>query len=292
VRRAALIAAAAVALAGCGGGAGPEEARDLIDRGFATDVRSGVFSASAELRLSGLGALAGPLRLSLEGPFEGGSPATLPAMDLEVRVSGMGQRFAGRLVMTPENGWVEYDGTTYEAGEALWAELRRMIETQAGEPMTLAELGLHPHRWLDDLETEGDEEVAGDDTTKVTGTVDLGVLLREGNRLSPEAPLPPGTLRQVEAAFEEVRFEAWIGDDDIWRRVSVETEFEIPEGLRESAEGVAGGRLSFEMGLDDPNEPVEIEGLGDGRPVDELLRRLGIPPEALFGPGFAQPTPG
>jgi hypothetical protein len=290
VRRAALIAV--VALSGCGGGGSPEEARDLIDRGFATDVRSGLFSASAEVHLSGLGALAGPLRFSVEGPFEGGSSTTLPAMDVEVRVSGMGQKFAGRLVMTRENGWVEYDGTTYEAGETLWAELRRMIETQGSGPMTLAEMGLHPHRWLDDLETEGDEEVAGDETTKLTGTIDLGVLLREANRLSPDGPLPPGTLRQVDDAFDEVRFEAWIGDDDIWRRVSVETEFEIPEALRDSAEGVSGGRLSLEMALQDPNEPAEIEGLGDGRPVDELLRRLGIPPEALLGPGFAQPTPG
>ena len=290
MRRAALIAT--LALAGCGGGGSSEEARDLIDRGFATDVRSGEFSAKAELRLSGLGALAGPLRLSMEGPFEGGSSTTLPAMDLAVRASGMGQGFAGRLVLTRENAWVEYGGTTYEAGEALWEELRRTIETQPGEPMTLAELGLHPHRWLDDLETEGDEEVGGDNATKVGGTVDLGVLLRELSRLSPGGPLPPGTLRQVEDAFEEVRFEAWIGDDDIWRRVSVETKFEVPEELRDSAEGIAGGRLSLELGLDDPNEPVEIEGLGDGRPVDELLRRLGIPPEALLGPGFAQPTPG
>lgn len=285
MRRAALIAA--VALAGCGGGGSAGEARDLLDRGFATDVQSGVLSASAELRLSGLGALAGPLRLRVEGPFEGGGSTTLPDMDLEVLASGMGQSFAGRLVTTRENAWVEYDGTTYDAGE-----LRRTIETQEAEPMTLAELGLHPHRWLDDLETEGDEEVGGDDTTKVTGTVDVGVLLREMNRLSPGGPLAPGTLRQLEAAFEEVRFEAWIGADDIWRRISVETEFEIPEELRDSAEGIAGGRLSLDLGLDDPNKPVEIEGLGDGRPVDELLRRLGIPPEALLGPGFAQPTPG
>jgi hypothetical protein len=285
VRRAALIAA--VALAGCGNGGSAEDARDLLDRGFATDVRSGVLSASAELRLSGLGALAGPLRLRMEGPFEGGGSTSVPDMDLEVRASGLGQSFAGRLVTTRENAWVQYDGTTYDAGE-----LRRTIETQEAEPMTLAELGLHPHSWLDDLETEGDEKVAGDDTTKVTGTVDLGALLREAARLSPEGPLPPGTLRRLESAFEEVRFEAWIGEDDIWRRISVETEFEIPEELRDSAEGVAGGRLSFEIGLDVPNEPVEIEGLGDGRPVDELLRRLGIPPEALLGPGFAQPTPG
>jgi hypothetical protein len=289
VRRAALIAV--VALAGCGGG-DQEEARDLIDRGFATDVRSGVFSASAEVQLSGLGALAGPLRLSLEGPFEGGSPTTLPEMDLEARVSGMGQRFAGRLVLTGDNGWVEYDGTTYEAGEALWAELRRAIEPQAGEAVTLAEMGLHPHRWLDDLDTEGDEELAGAETTKVSGTLDLGVLLREANRMQPGAALPQSTLRQVDDAFDEVGFEAWIGEDDIWRRVRVETEFRIPEALRESAGGVSGGRLSIEMGLEDPNEPVEIEAPGDGRPLDELLSRLGIPPEALLGPGFAQPSPG
>jgi hypothetical protein len=290
VRRAALIAV--VALAGCGGGGSPDEARDLIDRGFATDVRSGEFSASAEIQLSGLGALAGPLRFRLEGPFQGGSSTTLPDMDLEVRASGMGQSFAGRFVMTRANAWVEYEGTTYEAGEAVRADLQRTIEARGDEPMTLAEMGLHPHRWLDDLETEGGEEVAGDDTTKVTGTLDLGVLLREMNRFSPEGPLPPATLRQVEEAFEEVRFAAWIGEDDIWRRVSVETRFEFPEELRDSAEGISGGRLSLEMRLDDPNEPVEIEGLGDGRPLDELLRRLGIPPEALLGPGFAQPAPG
>jgi hypothetical protein len=290
VRRAALIAA--VALAGCGGGDSPEAARDLIDRGFATDVRSGKFSAGGELRLSGLGALAGPLRFTMEGPFQGGSSTTLPEMDLEVRASGMGRNFAGRLVITRENAWVVYEGTTYQAGAALWADLQRAIETHGDEPMTLAEMGLHPHRWLDDLETEGEEEVAGDDTTKVTGTLDLGVLLREMNRFSPDGPLPPATLRQVEEAFGEVRFEAWIGEDDIWRQVSVETAFEFPEELRDSAEGISGGRLSFEMGLDDPNEPVEIEGLDGGRPIDELLRRLGIPPEALLGPGFAQPSPG
>jgi hypothetical protein len=290
VRRTALIAA--IALAGCGGGGSEDEARDLIDRGFSTDVRSGVFSADMEFQLTGLAALAGPLRLTMEGEFEGGSSTTLPEMDFEVRATGMGQDFAGRLVMTRENAWVEYEGTTYEAGGALWADLLETIEMQADEPMTLAELGVHPRRWLEDLETDGEEEVAGVDTTKVTGTLDLSVMLRELNRLPPGGSLPPRTLRQVERAFEEVSFEAWIGDDDIWRRITVETRFEIPEELRDSAEGISGGRLSLDMGLEDPNEPVEVEGLGDGRPVDELLRRFGIPPEALLGPGFAQPSPG
>jgi hypothetical protein len=290
VRRAALIVV--VVLAGCGGGGDPEEARDLLNRGFSTDVRSGVFSASAEFRLSGLGALAGPLRFTLEGPFDVSSASTLPAADIKARATGMGQSFSGRLVTTSENGWVQYEGTTYEAGEALWAELRRTLEQQGGGPMTLAEIGLHPNRWVEDLEMDGEEEVDGEQTSKVTGTVDLRVLMREGSRLSAEGQVPPGTLRLIDDMFKEVRFEAWIGEDDIWRRVSVETEFEVPEDLRESSEGVAGGELSFEIALKDPNEPVEIEGLADGRPIDELLRRFGIPPETLLGPGFAQPSPG
>ncbi len=59
-------------------------------------MRTGEFSASAELRLSGLGALAGPFRFTLEGPFQGGSSTTLPDMDLEARAAGIGQDFAGR----------------------------------------------------------------------------------------------------------------------------------------------------------------------------------------------------
>jgi hypothetical protein len=37
---------------------------------------------------------------------------------------------------------------------------------------------------------------------------------------------------------------------------------------------------------------VEIEGPAEARPIEELLRQLGIPPELLLGPGFAQPSPG
>jgi hypothetical protein len=293
VRRAALtLLAAALLAAGCGGGS-DEEAGDLLERGFATDVRSGVLSVEAEVRLSGIAAVAGPLQLTMEGPFEGGGPTELPDMEMDVRVSGMGQDFAGRALLTQENLWVEYGRTTYEAGEELWAEVRRAIEQQgAGRPRTFAEAGADPLAWVEDLETEGGEEVAGAQTTKVTGTVDVEAMLRDVNRLSPDRQVPESALRGVEDLLHDVEFEAWIGEDDIWRRISAESEFEVPEEERDSAGGLSGGRISFEMELDDPNEPVEIEEPAEARPIDELLRRLGIPPESLLGPGFATPTPG
>ena len=46
------------------------------------------------------------------------------------------------------------------------------------------------------------------------------------------------------------------------------------------------------MTLQAPNEPVSIESPGEGRPISDLLRALGVPPEALLGPGLAVPAPG
>ena len=292
MRRAALIAA--VALAGCGGG-NDEEAGGLLERGFSTDVRSGVASVDAELDLEGIDGIEGPLRLALEGPFEvaGGDPTDLPDLDMDFRASGAGQEFTGRVVLTRENAWVEYGGSTYEVGEELWTQVRRALDEQGqGQPETFAEAGLDPLDWVDGAEVEGEERVSGVRTTKVSGTLDIEAVLRDSNELSGGERLPESTLGDVEDVIEDVEFEAWIGADDIWRRLATEAALDVPEEERDSVGGLERGSLSLEVELDEPNEPVEIEEPQDARPLDELLRRLGVPPEVLLGPGFAQPSPG
>jgi hypothetical protein len=298
VRRAAslLLAALALAAAGCGGdggGAGnDEEATDLLERGFATDVDTGVLALDAEVELRGVDRLDGPLRLKLDGPFRAaGSPTEMPDADMDVRASGAGQDFEGRVVLTRENAWIEFRGVTYEVGEELWARALEALEEQdQGGPRSFREAGVDPLDWLDGVETEGDEDVAGVPTTKVTGSLDVEQMLRDFNRLStdPGAQIP----ENADEFVGDVDFEAWIGEDGIWRRITAETEFNVPEEERDSVGGLEGGRVSLEVELDEPNEPVEIEGPSEARPIDELLRRLGIPPQLLLGPGFAVPTPG
>jgi hypothetical protein len=295
MRRAALVAA--LALAGCGGGddgggGKSQSAMRLLDRGFATDVDSGVVTLEAELEVEG-GQVEGPFRLELEGPFRStGGPTTMPELDFAFRATGAGQEFGGRVIATRENSWVEYEGESYEVGEEFWSRLLESLENPPpGEPETFAEAGVDPLDWVRDVEEAGEEEVGGVATTRVTGRLDPGRMLRDSNRL-PGARLPDEDIRQVDEALGEVDFEAWIGADDIWRRVLVETDFDVPEKDRDAFGGLRGGSLSFDLRLDDPNEPVEIEGPTEARPIDELLRRLGIPPEALLGPGFTQPTPG
>jgi hypothetical protein len=292
VRRAALIAA--VALAGCGGG-NDEEAADLLERGFSTDVQSGYATVDAELELEGIEGFEGPLRMRLDGAFEvaGGDPTELPNLEMDFQLSGAGREASGLLVLTQSNAWVEYGGTEYEVGEELWARARQAYRAQSqGQPLTFAEAGMDPLDWVNDAEVEGEERVSGVRVTRVSGTLDVEAMLRDSNELAGSQALPDSVLGDVEDVIDDVEFEAWIGADDIWRRVATEASFEVPEKERDAVGGLEGGNLALELELDRPNEPVEMPAPSDPRPIDELLRRLGIPPEALLGPGFAQPAPG
>jgi hypothetical protein len=296
LRAAAICLALFALLAGsCGGddgGGGDESATELLDRGFATDVDTGRLTFEAEVTLNGVPRLGGPLRLELEGPFRSRGPTRLPDLDMSFRATGMGAGVEGQLVLLPENAWIEYGGETYEVGEELWSRVKEAFDDGEG-PGTFAEAKLDPLDWVEDLETGGEREVGGVRATEVTGKLDVERMLDafndvagKGERLSRE------TLDQIDDYVRPVEFAAWIGEDDIWRRVTAEVDFVVPEGQRDSVGGLSGGHLSLDMLLEDPNEPVEIEGRDSGRPISELLSELGIPPESLLGPGFAVPEPG
>jgi hypothetical protein len=295
VRRAAPALIAAAALAGCGGSGAGEEATALLERGFATDVDTGVLTLETEIELEGSEEVDGPLRFTLEGPFRAAdAPTGVPDLDMDFRASGAGQELDGRVVVTRENAWVEFRGTTYEVGEELWARLIEALRAQPQGPESLREAGIDPLDWVEDAEREGEEKLGGTATTKVRATLDVERILRDFNELVPESGgrIPEGAIEEIDDVVEDVDFEAWIGEDDIWRRVASEVEFDVPENRRDEVGGLEGGSVSLDVELDDPNEPVDIEGPAEGRPIDELLRRLGIPPQLFLGPGFSAPSPG
>lgn len=296
MRRLLLLVLAALALvaAGCGGdeGGGAQEAKDLLKRGFSTDVDSGQISMAVEVQLEGSEAADGVFRLELSGPFRSRGPTQVPDADFDFEASGQGVNLEGGLVLLPENAWIEFGGETYELGEELWSSLRESASTgQSADPFGKA--GVKPLDWVTGTDTEEGEELSGTATTKVTGQLDVAAMLRDLNRLSPEdAALPPETVDQIDEAIGPVAFEAWIGEDDIWRRVSSTTKFTVPEAQRPGVAGVAGGRVSLKMTLAAPNEQVSIESPGPGSPISDLLRNFGIAPESLLGPGFEAPAPG
>lgn len=288
-----LTLALALAAAGCGGDEGAARGADeLLKRGFSTDVDSGDINVEMELKLEGQQGSDGTFRLELSGPFRSRGPTKMPDADLDFSASGQGINLEGGVVLLPENAWIEFGGETYEVGEELWSRAKESLNTGGGQE-TFADAGVKPLDWIKGAETGEGEEIAGTETTKVTGELDVPAMLADFNRLSPDSTaMPPGTLDHIEEAIGPVQFEAWIGEDDIWRRVSAQTSFTVAEGQRQGAGGIEGGLVSLDMTLATPNEEVSIDSPGAGRPISELLRALGVPPEALLGPGFEVPEPG
>jgi hypothetical protein len=290
-----LLLAFGLIMAGCGsndGGGGDQGANKLLERGFSTDVDSGEIRMELELEVDGVEGADGPFRLELSGPFRSRGPTEMPDVDVELSASGQGASFEGRVVLLPRNAWIEYGGETYEVGQELWARAQESLNRDGG-PETFGEADVDPLDWVKDSAAVDTAEVSGTRTTQVTGELDVGSMLRDFNRLSPgSSAIPRRTLDQIDDSIDAVEFAAWIGDDDIWRRISSETRFRVPEEQREGTGGIEGGRISLDMTLAAPNEPVSIEGPGDGRPISELLRALGIPPQVLLGPGFEVPEPG
>jgi hypothetical protein len=279
---------------GCGGdeGSAGEDADALLKRGFSTDVDSGRMSLNLDLSVEGVKGADGPFRLELSGPFRSRGPTKLPDVDMDFTASGQGVNFEGRVVLLPENAWVEFGGDTYEVGQELWGRAQDSLNREGG-PKTFGDAGVNPLKWVKDPETGDTEEISGTEATEVTGELDVAAMLRDFNRLSPNSSaLPPATLDQIDEAVGPVEFKAWIGDDDIWRKLSSEATFTVPDDQRRGASGLEGGKISLDMTLAAPNEPVSIESPGEGRPISDLLRALGVPPEALLGPGLAVPAPG
>jgi hypothetical protein len=295
MRAFALLLALGLIVASCGGnddGGADQDADRLLERGFSTDVDSGEIRMEMEVEVDGVEGADGPFRLELSGPFRSRGPTQMPDVDVELSASGQGASFEGRAVLLPRNAWIEYGGETYEVGHELWTRAQQSLNRDGG-PEIFAQANVDPLDWIEDAETGDTAEVSGMESTKVAGELDVAAVLRDFSNLSPDsAAIPRRTLDQIDDSIDAVEFAVWIGDDDIWRRISSETSFTVPEEQRQGTGGIEGGRISLDMTLAAPNEPVSIEGPGDGRPISELLRALGIPPQLLLGPGVEVPEPG
>jgi hypothetical protein len=303
-RLAALLAAAALATvpAACGGDGGGSgggaSAEQLLERASKQTAKSADVKFELEASLNGGTDLEGPVKLTFSGPYRSNGPKTLPDLDWKLHAEGDGQRFDARVVTTRDNAWVEYEGQTYEVGEQLISSLGAQLQRQQAEPQELRSLGAGG--WIDDPEVE-DAEVGGVPTRRVSGDVDVRrvlesvdeVLQKSATAGQPVPRLTEQTIDEVDDAVETAHVATDVGrDDGILRRTTMEVAFEVPEARRESADGLEGGdvRLLFEQS--DVNGDQRVEPPSGARPISELLRGFGIPPEALLGPGFTPQSPG
>lgn len=287
-----VVVLAAFALNACGDeGSAREGDRDpeaLVARGLATDVTSGEFAMTMQLTLEG--GPVGSVELELDGPFDEYNAATLPSADFAFTAELDEQAVTGKVVMLPDNAYVVVNGDPFEVGRESWTKLQRTLRDEEG-PKTFEQAEVDPLEWVSDLELEGRQRLAGAQTTKVDGRLDLDAVLAGYNALGdPDARLSEDQIEGIQDAVGETDFSVSIGDDGIWRRLSTTVPFTIPEDQRALLGGIERGELQLDMELDHPNEPQRIEAPpGDPEPIANLLHELGVPADAF---GIAPPAAG
>jgi hypothetical protein len=305
----ATVAALAVAFAACGGGGGSdsgssEDPQKVIDASTLEGVKSGNLDLS--LSVKSTGDESGNIDLSLSGPFQAGAKNELPEADMKIKADGEAEGekiyFEGGVTLLSDRAYIGYEGDEYEVDPTTFgfvksgfeqAQQESVGEGAEGEACQAAAAGLTPADFIDNLKSEGSQEVEGTSTTEVSGdlnvkgAIDQIIKLSEDpsckSQLEMAGPLPLGELEaaegELESAVKTAHASVYVGDDNIIRKVSAEATIE-PKGSGEKVE------ISFDISLGNVNEKQSISAPSNAKPLEQLFQQIGVNPlELLEGGG-------
>lgn len=305
----AAVAALATGLVACGGDdGGDESSRQVLNGATLKGVKSGNLDVTLNVQAEGDGG--GDLDVELSGPFQGRENEQLPLFDMSATVSGTmdGEDvdFDGGLTLTRDGAFVSYAGDAYRVNQEIFDSLQARFGEAAQLP---SEEGtgdnvdqacrekveqLDVSDFMSDLSNEGTEEVGGVETTHVSGDLDVekGVNALVGIATDSacrgqlgSTPVPPvDSIGEFRDAIQSAGVDLYVAEDGIIRRVSATVAVEPPE----SGSGPSSADLSIDVTLSDVNQAQVIRAPADAKPLDRLLRQLGVDTallDALSGSG-------
>lgn len=284
------VAVPAVTVSACGG---EESAEDLLSETFGPDkpIRSGKLAVRANLNLVGVEGLSGPVALTLSGPFQSSGAGKLPNFDLSADLTAGGQTLQLGAVSTGEKGFVKLQGVPFDIGQELYNSFRRGYEqaqkqagTETKDAPTFEALGIKPLRWLRDAKRDGEEDVGGTETVKLTAGVDVKTFIADVSRLLDRAKgleiqgagEVPGGLNakqqaQVVRSVKTASIQVWTGKDDkTLRRLRLVVDLDVPEDARKDIRGLQRGKIDFALSISDLNEKQQVRAPEGARPLSDL----------------------
>jgi hypothetical protein len=283
--------ACAALLVACGGGSNATSdasAERTLKQTFGASARSidrGRVAATLRLDPEGLLKLGGPMSVRLTGPFAAPTRRNLPRFDLAFLATLAGQRFSGSAISTGTKGFLKLDDRTYAVDDALVAKLRKDLGSAAAKPQAgLKALGIDPLRWITNPERKGRERIAGIETERIGGAVNVPRLLADLGRLLDKAGgsgstvFTPQLRTQISDAVKSAKVDVWTGaDDKLLRQLAVVVTFAFKDSSQSPIPGLDGGRITLRARLDDVNgAPVKIRAPSGARPLEQLTGKGGV----------------
>jgi hypothetical protein len=280
-------AAVAVGFAGCGGSSG-KDAKALLNRAFSQPINSANVTIDLGATVDGVPSLTQPIRIKLGGPYKTNGSGKLPSLSWDVNVSGGGQNFSVGLITIPDNAYVTFQGTSYEAGRQAIARYNRSLATRnPNRASGLKQFGVDPLSWVKDPKEQGDATVAGVSTTHVSAGLDVGKFFGDVNKILSKARggLAGGTsaqqlskqqIDQVSKALKDPKFDVYVGKSDSKiRRVNVGFSIDVPKSAQTGSGGVKSANVTLSIEFAGVGEPQRIQAPKSARPLSELTKQLG-----------------
>ena len=191
--------------------------------------------------------------IKTSGAFETGGAKEMPKVDvqLSMRVKSMKLNATGGFVTTGDRAWFTRDDTSYAVPQEAWSKIVKARESGAAPAADAPKLNVDPTGWLRNVKSEGTEQMDGVQVTHVSGDVNSAKAITDlAKAMSETSPLPNAEQRLRQGGLTNGHLDAWVGDDKIVRRVSLEM----------SGKGDGGRRVNaaFDLTLSGVNKPQNI----------------------------------
>jgi hypothetical protein len=191
--------------------------------------------------------------IKTSGAFELGGAKEMPKVDvqLSVRAKSLKVNESGGFVTTGDRAWFTRGGTAYAVPKDSWSKVVEARKNGTAPGADTPKLNVDPSGWLRNVKSEGSEEMDGVSVTHVSGDVNSAKAITDlAKAMSSSAPLPNAEQRLRQGGLGDGHLDAWVGEDKIVRRVSLEL----------SGKGDAGRRVNaaLDFQLSGVNKPQDI----------------------------------
>jgi len=281
---AALIACALAAVgAGCGDDASDADPKTVLGEAAAKKIDSAEVRLSTTADVPGFPILGSKIAIEGHGPFVANGPDALPEFDWNVVMRAGGQTFPARVSGLDGKVYVEFMGQFYEAEPDQLEQLG--LDGGAGKPRptSLAEFGIDPDAWLTNVKVSDGDEIGGDSTQVVTGTVNRQAVVEDLLSLGPVEALrdsgddveglPDASDENIDKAVKAIdsaKVEVNVDDDGYPRRVYAKLRFTVPKDVKDTA--IESGTIVFDLTLEQIGDvTVNVEPPFDPDPLSDLL---------------------
>ena len=225
--------------------AGPQQ---VLTAAFSSDaLKSASFDGRLSLRSGGQ-----RNAISVSGAFESAGPKEMPKADVQVSVDVPGFDGNGGFVTTGDRAWFTRNSVGYAVPQPAW---NKIVEgREKGTPPTdkAPELDVNPSSWLQNVKSEGTEQMDGVQVTHVSADVNSARALADVVKaMDSTGAVPKNAEAQLAKQIDDGHIEAWVGEDQILRRASLDMSGKSSGGRRVS--------MNLDFTLSQVNKPQQIE---------------------------------